>query len=818
MHFFTDPSIISLPINSQYFGPRIVVTLPDPENGGIQDYFYFSDVFNVTTIFELTAQAKVFACQDSMMIVQEYIDSDTGVVNNDLVNIILKPIKGLDIPYTPVKYYIYRGVLKSSFISGSLITPNEPSSKSEFITKFWKSWTDYKDFLGSPSLPDPTPQSFGFGTLPNTTLIEEIYNSSESNNIEINDFQAIKVSEGEWIGNFGVNNIGFEIVVDTENFPVNLEYVKKSNHKIDVTPLLNVTPVTAVSKFNLKVKREEVLNFIDPVAFFGMHYEIGVSSSTFSGTTKNTINLKQGVLFSEILSKFYNKECFYLDFRSERGFSYNFYNNYNDDQDVNIKLTRISDSVSQETHLKYEIGSGGFPIIISRPSMEYISPDYIKKVLIIKLRTDDNLEPLLFLENTKLLGTSNKTNFVEKNDLIDTANPGWTKEIRFEVPIVTVGSVEQNLPYYLKVQYFRQKENIASPNTVLKNTNYLDSIFGGININTFSVPTVFNHVRNTKRGFIKGTNFDYVSETGLYFDDNRVLLYANSSYSHKESKTVYPKIDLTAFNFTPIVNSSVMLKEILFNKWQVEAPASLIIDILEIVGYNQNTQRSTNTENVYLLGITKIEFDSLRNNTGINNLHQRYIAFEEVINQQDVVTGTPYKKYKLKLQGLNDSGEVVSITPTTDVFVYGSSSNMLCSKDFATAAILPNVLPDPGTFEEFPLVQDWKYDETDSIVTSIFPNGEVLVADRTLIPMPSREVRLRANVFYPVDSIGDILPSTKKADYPLAVIIHGNGHKYQDYDALCTHLAKNGFIAISLSCLYKENKFKLNPVVFTYSG
>jgi len=219
-------------------------------------------------------------------------------------------------------------------------------------------------------------------------------------------------------------------------------------------------------------------------------------------------------------------------------------------------------------------------LIIFRPSIEYVSPNYNKKLLIIKLRTVDNLEPLIFLENTRLLDTNNKINYIEKGDLIDTATPRWTKEIRFEVPIVIVGAVEQNLPYYIKIQYFRQKENAASPNTVLKNLNYLDAVFGGININTYSAPTVFNHVRNTKRGFIKGSNFDYVSETGIYFDDNRVLLYVDNAYLHKESKSVYPKIDLAAFKFNPLVNSSVMLKDIVFNKWRVEAAGPLTIDIL----------------------------------------------------------------------------------------------------------------------------------------------------------------------------------------------------------------------------------------------
>lgn len=822
MHFFTEPDLLST--NTQYFGPEVDLwSSSDPNE--FQGYFFHNNIFNVTTIFELTEQAKVFACQDSMMIVQEYIDSGTGLVNNDLVNIVLKPTKGLDIPYTPIKYYIYRGILKSSFISGSSITPDVPASKTEFITKFWKSWIDYKIFMGTPTtpavFPDPTPKSFGYGTLPNTTLVEEIFNSSESNNNIINDFQAIEVKEGEWIGNFGVGEIGFEIITDTDDFLVNLDYVKKSNHIIDVTALASITPVTPISNFNLRTRREQVLNFIDPVAFFGMHHDIGVDlfSSYDSTSIKRTTTTKKNLeLYNEVLTKFVNHDTVYFDIRNEKGFSYNFYDNYKDAENVNFIIGRPTGITSlPNIYLKYKMGLDMFPIVICKPVIDGILPLVSdKEVIDLFFRFDDNLEPLIFAENSKLLASNGKTNFIEKGDLIDTLTPGWTKNIRIKAPTVTVGGAKVNLPYFFKLQYFRQKENVASPNTVLKNNNYLDAVFGGININTFSVPTVFNHVRNTKRGFIKGSNFDYVSETGLYFDDNRVLLYANNSFSHKESKNVYPKIDLTAFKFKSIVHSAVVYKEILFNKWQINDSASTTIDILEIVGYNKDTKRATNTENVYLLGITKIEFDSLRNNTGISNLHQRYIAFEEVGNQQDVVNGTPYKKYKLKLQGLNDSGEVVFITPTTDVFVYGSTLNMLCSKDFAAAAVLENLLPDPGTFEEFPLVEVWKYDKADSYVLSKFPTGEVTVSDRGNVTV-IQKVEPKANVYFPVDASGDLLPSTKKPNYPLIVIIHGNGHLYESYDKICTHFAKNGFIAASISCLFKKNEIELRSITPAYS-
>ncbi|MBK8254861.1 MAG: hypothetical protein IPK82_19655 [Polyangiaceae bacterium] len=57
-------------------------------------------------------------------------------------------------------------------------------------------------------------------------------------------------------------------------------------------------------------------------------------------------------------------------------------------------------------------------------------------------------------------------------------------------------------------------------------------------------------------------------------------------------------------------------------------------------------------------------------------------------------------------------------------------------------------------------------------------------------------------LYWPRDN--DCVPDTT---YPLAVMVHGNGFGYSDYDYLLSHLAQNGFIAISVERYNSEAAF-----------
>lgn len=110
------------------------------------------------------------------------------------------------------------------------------------------------------------------------------------------------------------------------------------------------------------------------------------------------------------------------------------------------------------------------------------------------------------------------------------------------------------------------------------------------------------------------------------------------------------------------------------------------------------------------------------------------------------------------------------------------------------------VVEDPGTLTEWGQVGQWFYDET--------TQGSVTVVDEWdgySTPGGFATVNVtvprKAHVFFPADSAGITNPaqiSGTLADYPLVVVVHGNGHSYTTYDFLLQHLARNGFVAASI--------------------
>ena len=121
------------------------------------------------------------------------------------------------------------------------------------------------------------------------------------------------------------------------------------------------------------------------------------------------------------------------------------------------------------------------------------------------------------------------------------------------------------------------------------------------------------------------------------------------------------------------------------------------------------------------------------------------------------------------------------------------------------------VVNDPGIMQDFAHAGNWNYIETD-VAAMPGLQGTVTVEDSTnqyhssgTPNLVTRNLRLKANVFFPTDTPGLTDPafiSPSQPNYPLIVIIHGNGHNYTSYDFLLEHFAKNGFIAASIDVRY----------------
>ncbi|MDD6356614.1 MAG: hypothetical protein PUG15_00750 [Bacteroidales bacterium] len=665
MHFFIDHNSL-LPQN---LTDAFAVDSNDPMNK-----------FNISSRFSLTGEAKVFACQDGLMIVQQ---SD---VDDSLVNIILKPNAGLDVPYNSVKYYVYRGVRKDSFIIGTSIVP-EADGNTETVGQLWR---NYKNVINNPGLADPTPQCFGYDSVLARSLdVESIYDNTQT------DIRALFVKEGEWIGNAGTQfPISLEIITtDNSNVIVDLNYLRAENFVLDVTGLTGL---------ELKSKKEQLLSFIDPAAFFGIHYDAGVKISTYNGNEKFTETKKNNDIYTLLVSKFATKNTVYLDIRSEYGYSYNFYGNYGDNSGNNIKVGN-----SSVIPVAQEYSTNGWPILtITQPITTTDDTNNIK----INLRVDDNTKPILFFENTNILGKNNYSRVLNEKDLLNGNATDWSKELTFVFPNTGAGSSKDNVAYYLKLQYFRQEFNQNSPNTVIKSENYFNSAFCPIDLpNLGNIENSFKIIHNPNWIYLTGIlpntdkRFGYVAKSGAYWDNDRILFLTEAVFAHQTSEDFYTckgienkfslNNDFLKFHFSANdinINCKILYEETGINEY-------VPIKSISIAYYNGFLSAK---ENLLLLGIKRTEMQSLITATdtidtntlsNLSDRHHRYLYLEEDGPTPKVdKNGIPFRKFKLKVQGLAPNGEISIITPDDDVFLYTRDGVCFTSKEFAEYETINN--------------------------------------------------------------------------------------------------------------------------------
>lgn len=116
------------------------------------------------------------------------------------------------------------------------------------------------------------------------------------------------------------------------------------------------------------------------------------------------------------------------------------------------------------------------------------------------------------------------------------------------------------------------------------------------------------------------------------------------------------------------------------------------------------------------------------------------------------------------------------------------------------------IVEDPGTLNEFQYAGNWNYDATDLAYLG-FPAYWIFQDENTSYSTPGgfstvdTVVSLKGHVYFPAEEAGVTDPDQihlAQPDYPLIVVVHGNGHNYESYDWLLEYFAKNGFIAASI--------------------
>jgi dienelactone hydrolase len=785
MHFFIEHLKLTSQGSSDGFGPSSA----DPTNK-----------YDVSANFKLESEARAFACQAGHIIVTDFFDVDTGALDPNLVNIILKPMVGLAVPFPPVKYYIYRGIKRTSFFTEGRFNDQGPSN-TDTVRKMWEDWNANVTPSNNP-LP-LAPGDLGFdASLDGTVHIEEIFGNFRA------PLRARDVKEGEWIGTFGFSKkICFEVIVEAELLKLDLEYARKSRVQIDVRALTEIPDPTPEQVHALRCEREKILAYLDPAALFGMHFYIGVSG--FGLTAKLWVN----DLVTTFLSKFSTATRVYLDIRSEKGYSYNFYGNYGGGG-ASPNLIKIKPGAAtafvDDVYLNH-----GWPLF-SRSG--WTLPN-VGVNLRLRLRIDDNTKPLLFVEDTGYLGGWPSDEFLDQKDLLDGAALDWSQAINLRLNASgPANGAKVSVATHVRLQYLKQRAGAVMNPRLLQFNHHLDTVFGGINLPggiglpIASSAVTFRKLRNDKVGLAEGPHFAHVADTGMYFDPEVVLLYGSSTVPYRTNPKSYPATDFATSTLDNVVRSPVFPSDTVFSRWSI-VEGGTTTRLIDLSVYKEGT-KNTSVDGIYFLGLHRDELTRLQATTGFGppHQHQRFLVFEEAADQLDD-NGFPYKKYEVKVQGLDAAGQRAVEAPNPAVHVFGAGANMFCSSQFADFVNLPDVPPDPGMMIQWEHIFDGTYKKGDASVDAVEPTGIFTARDiGNDFGSKRPKVKLRARYFFPIDNAGDTTISTRKTSYPLVVIVHGNGQRYTEYDALGKYLAHNGFIVAAVDLFILRSRAKLIPL------
>jgi hypothetical protein len=747
MHFFSEPGKLIQQIPADRYGADNAA----PSTPSTTKY-------NVTSLFELPndGYAKAVACENGMMIVQQ------SAAHIDLVNVILRPWSS-----GKAGYYIYRNIRKASLIdtsnsNGVNIAPKS-SSNSEFISLLYGE---------NPNQNSLTSNLIGFdnNALDGGINVEEVFDGSKP--------LALPriVNEGEWFGDFTKSGdvpvavkIGFEVILEPDKIKIDLAFVRGAKTVIDIDDLPD-TPVPTL--FEVRAKREEILAFVDPAAFFGSFTSTGsgIAYSKYvtenSGKITKTTPRARGVdIYTILLPAFITKNRVYLDVRNEKGYSYNFYQNYKDTNNLNIKIGHSNVNPVAQAYKTSE-----WPIIFiddAQTQSAVTTPPTIPVGLTspanwnnirINLRIDDNTRPLLFnpgdvnyiarnSTTPNIVDNRNKTKFISHGYLIPDPFEDWTKEIMLFFPNAGGNSnPKQNIANHLKLYYFRHKYNPVKPNpdTVFENERYFDSAFCPISLPGFLTSgkksisnRVLNYVRDDSQTDGTG-NFGYVATNGVHWNTERVLFYSTML-----DRTRY-YINRNTNNDTGIISSgtgknerqietnsgkefiNTYSRELSFSsrgfdtglkrriftickEYQNTAVSSNAVFKIPGINFYRTTDNKKDKENLLLLGLTKDQAISVRDFPGFSDKHHRYIFLEAAPASpywnRDVANGDRFFEYTVKVQGMSTDGIVQILTPThngSPVLVYSRDNIFFSSIGFAEGETLTSL----GDHIEFHIYQD----------------------------------------------------------------------------------------------------------------
>lgn len=450
--FFTDLDPLEKQVQGKEFG---IVEYPVPS---IEEGFRVSSIHKSNSNL-LNAYSIL---PGSILLVED--ENSLKTSNSGNLNLILKPT-AVPNTYSPkIKYFIYRGIKKSSLIAsdGLSLLPKETNA---LLKLTWEQQEKINE--ANKTNVDPTINHLGIPylrSLSDNISIDSLFQNEQS------DFQIpfIKKS-GELLAEFDPNGFSLEIIFDNSGYFPDLELLKKDENIIRSVIESQISNPKEQLDFNRE--RSEILNYLDPCAFYGL-----LSTENIKYYKNGSIeNLQGKEIYDTILNeKFINASKVYLDIRNEFNHSINFMSNYSDN--INL-LPRLNKEI--------DYYRSGWPILVLETSdlnLPLISKEDIEIDLF--LPKGNNNDPYIYLASGLLTENFPDTSLGSRLIKATGVSPHSTEHIeslQLTLSSRIISGDHQFISNYIRIKYikgkFHNSSNDTTSNHNILSSNSLDKIF-----------------------------------------------------------------------------------------------------------------------------------------------------------------------------------------------------------------------------------------------------------------------------------------------------------------------------------------------------
>jgi len=318
--FFSDADRLAMQSQADAFGP---VT------GSEATQFRVTDLHAAANA---SSPASAYAICDSL--IRARLDNEGGLT------LILKPTQQPPFDFPPIAFFLYKGLRPESLLKGGAAWPSVDPSMGTSIPLVERIVADW---AANENTGDPSSKSLGLHLAPATAaaagLDPTCYIDDEPlDNLFYLDnaaFPPRMVYAGEHLGLFDPLRFGLEIVIGRLGRPPRILYAARRETIITATPPPTGTlPADNAPAFTARTERDEILDFVDPCAFWGSFVLTGISAC---GTTLPDMSASGPDIYAQLLTGpaaqaplFHNRHKAYLDIRNDHGHSLNYYRETDD--------------------------------------------------------------------------------------------------------------------------------------------------------------------------------------------------------------------------------------------------------------------------------------------------------------------------------------------------------------------------------------------------------------------------------------------------------------------------------------------------------